>query len=103
MSDAITELAMLFKERDNKPAISFVMGTVKSIVPMVIEPEGINFSLDSDDLIIAERLTEYDEEVMMNGQIIMTIHHYGLKQYDRVVMLPSADGQRYFVMDRVVV
>lgn len=101
MSDAITELAMLFKERDNKPSISFVMGTVKSTMPIVIEPEGINFNLDADDLIIAERLTEYDEEVTINEQVT-TIHHEGLKQYDRVVLLPSADGQRYFVIDRVV-
>ena len=102
MADGITELAMLFKERDNKPTISFVMGTVQSTVPMVIAPEGINFSLGIDDLIIPEKLTEYDEEVKINEQAA-TIHHEGLKPYARVVLLPSADGQKYFVMDRVVV
>lgn len=102
MADGITELAMLFKERDNKAQISFVVGTVKSAVPMVIAPEGINFSLGIDDLIIPERLTEFDEEVKINGQV-MTVHHEGLKPYERVVLLPSADGQKYFIMDKVVV
>lgn len=102
MADGITELAMLFKERDNKPVISFVLGAVRSIEPMVIAPEGINFSLGADDLIIPERLTEYAEEVKINGQAV-TIHHEGLKPYERVALLPSADGQRYLVMDRVVV
>ncbi|KUO70726.1 MAG: hypothetical protein APF77_17775 [Clostridia bacterium BRH_c25] len=102
MADGITELAMLFKERENKSPISFVMGTVKSAVPMVIAPEGINFSLGTDDLIIPERLTEWDEEVRINGQVVI-IHHEGLKPYERVALLPSADGQKYFVIDRVVV
>jgi hypothetical protein len=102
MADGITELAMLFKERENISPVSFVMGTVRSAVPMVIEPEGINFSLGVDDLIIPKRLTECDEEVKINEQV-MTVHHEGLKPYERVVLLPSADGQKYFVMDRVVV
>ncbi|HWQ29725.1 MAG TPA: DUF2577 family protein [Negativicutes bacterium] len=101
MADGITELAMLFKERDNKPPISFVLGTVKSIVPVVIVPEGINFNLGSDDLIIPVRLIEYDEEVKINEQAV-TMHHEGLRLYDRVALLPSADGQKYLILDKVV-
>lgn len=101
MPDGITELALLFKERENKAPIAFVTGTVKSAVPMIIAPEGINFSLGTEDLIIPERLTEHDEEVEINGQTA-TIHYEGLKPDERVVLLPSADGQKYLVMDRVV-
>ncbi len=127
MADGITELAILFKERDNKPPISFVVGTVKSAEPLVIAPEGINFSLGIDDLIIPKWLTKYDEEIKASGTVnvaitgllpdnidgsaaqtgfqnqAITIHHEGLKLYERVALLPSADGQKYFVMDRVVV
>lgn len=102
MPDGITELALLFKERENKRPISFVLGAVKSIVPVVVSPEGINFSLGIEDLIIPERFTEHDEEVKVNGQT-MTIHYEGLKPNEQVVLLPSADGQKYLVMERVVI
>jgi hypothetical protein len=102
MADGVTELAMLFKERENKPSISFVKGTVRSAAPIVIEPEGISFSLGTDDLIIPERLTEHEEEVKINGQTVAILHE-GLKVHERVVLLPSADGQLYYVIDRVVI
>lgn len=102
MPDGITELAMLFKERENSKPISFVIGTVKSIAPVVIAPEGINFSLGIEDMIIPERLNEHDEEVKIDGQAVI-ISHEGLKPDEKVVLLPSADGQKYLVLDRVVI
>jgi len=72
------------------------------MAPVVIAPEGINFSLGIEDLIIPERLTEHDEAVKINGQAVI-IHYEGMKADEQVVLLPSADGQKYLVLDRVVI
>lgn len=82
---SVVELAQLFKERDNKTPVGTVVGTVISPPPTIQVSVGDKILLDSSDLIIGA-LT-YKE---------------GINQGDEVILIPSADGQTFFLVEKVV-
>lgn len=129
-NDGLTELAMLFKERDSKESLSITTGRVVSAPPepRIMLDEVI--LLDSSNLIFAshlisgyERRLKFKEvdwgtttTVNDGGQGASSHKHFvnltnedvliewtdTLKQGDEVILIPVQDGQLYYVMDKAV-
>lgn len=111
---SVVELAQLFKERDNKTPIGTVVGTVVSPPPTIQVSVGDKIILDSGDLIIAARVLEGYERMVSIDDVSTTsssaitkiegtmTYKDTLKTGDEVILIPSADGQTYFLTDRAV-
>jgi hypothetical protein len=84
--DGVTELAKLFKERNNDPYEGYVIGEVVSSLPHVKIRIGDKIILDASHLVFAARL----------------LNDGTLKQGDMVMMMPSQNGQSYIVIDKAV-
>lgn len=76
-------LAKMFKERDNKPQEGVTTGKIITVSPLSVSL-GAEIILDNEDLIISSR-----------------IHELYLKVDDFLILMPTANGQKYFVMDKV--
>lgn len=141
--DAISELAMLFKERENTSYMGPQMGTVISPPPDIKVGLGDKIILDKEDLILAAHvLAGYEREIEGNhitGSVFssrggkMDFHLTGnppsqnytitnfsllastteksegtlkytdtLKAGDKVILIPSSDNQKYYLIDKAV-
>lgn len=78
------ELAKLFKERDNKTPIGAVIGDVISNEPFKISILGNKVILDNSNSYICKSAL-------------------GIEIGDKVLCLPTEDGQTFFIVDKVVV
>lgn len=78
------ELAKEFKKRDNSPLFGAVLGNVISISPLKISILGDKVILESNHCYICNNV---------NGL---------LEVGDEVFCLPTTNGQKYFVVDKVV-
>jgi len=78
------QLAQLFKERNNTAPADAAIATIISPLPDITVSLLDEILLDQDDLIIASRLYELD-----------------LQSGDQVILIPAANGQRYYMMDKV--
>lgn len=108
------ELARLFKERDNNNPLGPVVGIVVSPPPAIQVSLGDKILLDSSDLIIASKVLEgYERKVSIDGVSTTDplpiskiegnlIYKDTLKPGDSVILVPSADEQTYFLIDRAV-
>lgn len=94
--DGITELAKLFKERENANFMGMQVGRVININPLKISL-GDKIILDVDDLIIAE--TAYYKYELINGTLKQVIKLFIGAE---VILVPSTDEQTYFLIDKVV-
>ena len=85
-----------------------VVGVVKTANPLRIQANGILF--DEDDLLINEFLLPHTREVEFDGAVCEVAGFSGdlqfvddyLQKGDNVLMLPSADGQTYYVVCKLV-
>lgn len=129
-NDGLTELAMLFKERDRKESLSITTGTVVSPPPKPRIMLDEIILLDSSNLVFAshlisgyERRLKFKESdwgittlVNDGGQGASNHKHFvnltnedvpiewtdTLKKGDEVILIPVQDGQLYYVIDKVV-
>ena len=83
MEDWEVKAALLLKERDNKPQESTSTGLVVNPSPLMISL-GDEIILDEEDLIISNR-----------------VYEMVLKINDQVILLPAANGQQYYAIDKV--
>lgn len=81
--DPISELAKMFKERDNKPYFGPQVGNVISPPPDIMVSLGDSILLDKEDLVI--------------GAMVQ-----GLVAGDEVILIPSGDHQTYYLIDKAV-
>lgn len=85
MMDGISELAKLFKERENKPTMGIQIGKVLSPLPDIKIGFGDRIILDKDNLIISD-----------------LIYNKTLENNDEVILIPASDNQTYYAIDKVV-
>lgn len=82
---SVVELAKMFHERNNNNPLGPVVGLVVSPPPSIQVSVGDKILLDSSDLIIGA-LTHKD----------------GINPGEEVMLIPSADGQTFFLVEKVV-
>ncbi|PEB56247.1 hypothetical protein CON65_15940 [Bacillus pseudomycoides] len=105
--NGIVELAKLFKDRENEPYEGYVIGEVMADFPDVKIKIDDNIHLDVSHLVFAAHLLsnytrEYeivDEFSVTTGKIKWTDT---IKKGDRVILVPSQNGQSYIVIDKAV-
>jgi hypothetical protein len=128
--DAINELAKMFTERNNKETLGIQIGKVVSPHPELKVSLGDSIILDKRHLVIAAHVLdnyerayelEYTEDVTgdTNGATVGTFgsHFHTLKNLmvkgklkwtdtlkkdDEVILIPTADNQRFVLIDRAV-
>lgn len=83
--------------------INIEVGTVTSSNPIRISLDNEAIELDSDDLVIAESLTEHTRKGRVNGGDIVDIEfESSLEKGARVILASVDDGQLYYVLDKAV-
>ena len=80
--DNLTELAKMFKNRDNQTPPSITTGIITSSPPNIKLKVGLIDDLDIEVLVIAAHLLEGE----------------GLQQGDEVIVIPTNDDQTYYVV-----
>lgn len=102
------EMAKLFKERENIDIDEVIEGTVLSTSPIKISIYNGHIILDSDQCYICESLKNmygtitlynFPEHGTVTTQFTIARN---LKAGDRVMCAPTAKGNRYFIVDKVV-
>lgn len=96
--NGIEELAALLKSVNDRKPISFELGTIISITPLKVKLDKMsNIILDENDLVIPNYLKKRTEIVKING-VNQEIEYEGLKNNDRIIVLQSADQQKYLII-----
>ncbi|WP_078410292.1 DUF2577 family protein [Priestia abyssalis] len=91
MSDSITELALLFKERDNPGIPSVTTGIVLSPLPDIIVKLNDFITLYKNNIIVAEHIySHYEHQNPLRW----------LNIGDEVIIIPTVDEQLYFMLDK---
>lgn len=75
--------AKMFKARDNKPQEGAATGKIITVSPLSLSL-GDEIILDNEDLVISSR-----------------VHELYLKVGDSLMLIPTANGQKYYVIDKV--
>lgn len=81
--DGITEIAKMFKERDNKSSLGIITGTVASISPPRVR--------------ISDRII-----VSGSKLVIASSYQNAMQKGDSVIVIASSDNQKYYVIDKAV-
>jgi len=96
--DSITELAKLFKERNNPSIQGICVGKV------LTAPPELKITVSGFILVVAQHLLKTyissSETVADHGQHTHTVADV-LCCNDKVIVIPSRDDSIYFVMDKV--
>ncbi|WP_089986024.1 hypothetical protein [Lysinibacillus fusiformis] len=87
MADGITEIAMMFKERENVKSEFIVVGKVLQTAPLKVA-DGAEISVDEGDELI---VTKTIKTLIQSGE---------LKIDDKVLMI--SDNGKYAAIDKVV-
>lgn len=88
-----TDFAKLFKERENRQSLNGLLGRITSINPIRISTFDGQVNLDKRQLLATEgflelfALPESDSKRVQIG--------------DEVLLMPSTDAQRFFIINRV--
>lgn len=103
-----SEIAKMFKDRENVMPVESVIGTVININPLTIsiyEGAGI---LSGDIIYVCESLKGIEGNITLDnvadhGSIITNFKiTRELKEQDRVMCIPTNGGSKYFIVDKVV-
>ncbi|WDV47128.1 DUF2577 domain-containing protein [Clostridiaceae bacterium M8S5] len=117
--EGISEFAKLFKERDNKPYLGPQLGTVQSKFPDIKISLGDNVLLTKKNLYFSSHITKHFErefeieakEVKFEQEMPSITKYQSkgkikykdvLKKGDKVILIPTTDEQKYYVIDKVV-
>lgn len=85
----------------SKPS-RFVYGEITSVDPLIVRVEQ-KMLLSKEFLVLPERLTDHEIELSTAGSdLIKYVWHNALKLGDKVVLLQQKGGQRFLVLDRLV-
>jgi hypothetical protein len=101
----IHELAKLFKERDNKSYMGPVTGKVLSPPPAMKVQLGDKIILDNDHLVVAAHVIAGYKRNSNLVELNESTHIEFLDTVvkgDEVILIPSADEQTYYLIDKVV-
>lgn len=90
--------AKMFKERNNPKPIGVVIGKIINGLPNLSVAIGDEIILDSDQLIITNRL--YNMHIHANDQYHTPIP-ITLSEGDQVILMPTPNQQIYVVIDKV--
>ncbi len=85
----------------SKPC-SYCTGIVTAENPLEIKISQ-SVTIDADFIDIPERMTDYNTRIEIDGITHECVVKNSLKTGDRVLLLRKAGGQRFAVIDRVVV
>lgn len=111
---SMVELAKLFHERNNKSYMGPVIGKVISALPSMKVSIGDKIILYNDDLIIAAHvLPDYEREITVDEATTTAtspitkidgklIYKDTLKAGDEVILIPTTDIQKYYLIDKAV-
>ena len=91
-------LAKMFKERNNHKPIGVVIGKVVSGLPNLSVAIGDEIILDTDQLIIANRLYNMHKHADDENHTPVPIT---LSVGDQVILMPTPNEQIYAVIDKV--
>lgn len=108
--DAFTEMAKLFKERENPKPFSVEVGKVISELPniqislgsegkIVLTKENLLFTSQVLDGYKREVNIQYENGGAAKGNITFIDT---LKNGDEVILIPTSNKQSYYLMDKVV-
>ena len=114
--DPYVEFAKLFKERENPPIQGVSTGIVITASPLIIAVN--DFILDSERLVVAAHLLPQTKNTTPAITVSNTsvgdhgyhTHTVGMESItftdtliagDKVIVIPSADNQTYYVIDKV--
>lgn len=121
--DGLTELAKMFKNNENKTTPSITTGIVEAVPPSPVIRISDIITLDKTQLVFASSLISgYERNIKFTDTdcgITTTdsAHSHGIKMLnvdtlmqwtdtlkvgDEVSVIPVADGQLYYIMDKVV-
>jgi hypothetical protein len=102
--DAMTELAKLLKERDNPHTQSITIGTVLAPPPEIKIKLNDSIVLTKSQLVFSSHmLSNYNRTAKINGGEPSTIEFIDtIKSGDQVIIVPTVDGQTYYVVDKAV-
>jgi hypothetical protein len=99
------DMAKLFKDRDNKPQIGGVLGQVISMEPLRISIYEGRTILSSDIIFFCNNLlSNVIRKATINNLTaseVEIIYKEVLSVGDYVCCLPTEDGQKFFIIDKV--
>lgn len=81
------ELAKMFKERNNKKSIGAIIGKIVGVNPYKI-------SIFDGQIILQQEQLYFCENILNNTN--------SLKANDEVMLIAAENGQKFFVIDKVV-
>lgn len=102
------ELAKKFRDRDNQDVDEAVVGTVISVNPMSISIYNGQIILNSNQCYVCESLNTIKGNIILDsvadhGAVTTTFTlNRTLNTGDKVMCVPTAKGQKYFIVDKVV-
>lgn len=101
--DALTELALLFKDRENPSVQDICVGKVLTELPDIkITVNG--FILDKSRLVLAKHLINTyattSTSIETHGEHLHSVEDL-LQKGNRVIVIPTRDNSTYFVIDKV--
>ena len=101
--DSVTELAKLFKERNNPTMQGISVGKVLSPPPdLKITVNG--FIFDKSDVVVAKHLlTKFETNSVLvgnHGEHTHTVEE-PLKSGEKIIVIPSVNNATYYVIDKV--
>lgn len=111
---SMTELAQIFKDRDNAPYMGPVTGIVIIPPPNIKVSIGDKIILYNEDLIIAAHvLSDYEREITVDEATTTATSpitkieaklkfNDTLKADDEVILIPTTDIQKYYLIDKAV-
>lgn len=102
-------LTKQFRDRDNKEQVSATIGTIISVNPMSISLYNGKVILNNKQIIVCNSLLTINANIVLNN-----VAEYGtvtteciitntINNGDKVLCLPTSDGQTFFILDKVVV
>lgn len=95
MMDGLTELAKMFKSRENKNVSWITTGTVVEPLPNIVIKLNDQIALRKENLIVSEHIyTHYRYSSIPRGV-------YWLEVNDEVLLIPTPDEQTYIILDTV--
>lgn len=127
--NGISELAKLFKERENKTYLGPQIGNIITPLPDIQVALGDKIILTKEHLVISEQLVKKQGKFILSGKDnigkttlklsqpnsyeIVDINidqidktsieiEYELQPGDEVILIPTANEQQYYVIDKVV-
>jgi Protein of unknown function (DUF2577) len=102
----VSQLASFIKAYGHNRDVSIELGTITSAPPAIgLRTDSSPIVFDREDVFVAEHLTEFNRQLIIDGQIKNITFKSFLTVGDRVIVLRlSGEGTEiYYIIDKVVV